>query len=97
MKTVEKWLEGLEGEEPEETAMSLRDFIRLVVQAHRSKAPQAAQLFDVVGKMATDKNLPPEVRELATILRKFMAGIKDPDLSTLPEELAEMVREELGE
>ncbi|HXF86288.1 MAG TPA: tetratricopeptide repeat protein [Anaerolineales bacterium] len=96
VKTVEKWLEGLEGEEPEETAMSLRDFIRLVVQAHRSKAPQAAQLFDVLGKMASDENLPPEARELANVLQTFMSG-RTPALSTLPEELAEMVREELGE
>jgi tetratricopeptide (TPR) repeat protein len=93
---VESWLAGLDGEEPEKTEISLQDFIRTVIQAHRSKAPQAAQVFDALGKMAADDTLPHELRELATVLQSFMSGIENPDLSRLPAELAQVVREELG-
>jgi tetratricopeptide (TPR) repeat protein len=96
-RTVEGWLAGLDGEEPEKSEISLQDFIRTVIQAHRSKAPQAAQVFDALGKMAADDTLPPELRELATVLQSFMSGIENPDLSRLPAELAQVVRAALAE
>ncbi len=96
-RTVEGWLARLDGEEPEKSEISLQDFIRTVIQAHRSKAPQAVPLFDALGKMAADDTLPPELRELANVLQSFMSGIENPDLSRLPAELAQLVRAALAE
>jgi len=42
-----------------------------------------------------DANAPPHYRELGKALRQYMSGIKTPDLSALPEELAKIVKEEL--
>ena len=45
--------------------------------------------------MAADSNTPPEIQELAKVLRSVLSGMKEPDLSNLPEELAKIVKEEL--
>lgn len=54
-------------------------------------------MFEALGKMIGDSNAPPEVQELAKALRQVMSGINEPDLSNLPEELANLVREELAQ
>ena len=93
---VENWLSDLDNDEPENQQVSVQDFVRAVIQAYRGKSPQAGQMFDALGKMIGDPNAPPEIQELAKVLRRVMSGVKEPDLSALPEELAKLVREELA-
>lgn len=94
--TLEKLLTELDGDQTEEKSeISVQDFIHMVFQAVRSKNPQAQQLFDQLSKMKSDTNLSIEEQELAKVLWHFMAGIKKPDLSRLPEEFAKVVKEEL--
>ena len=45
--------------------------------------------------MAVDPQAPPEYQELGKVLREYMAGVKNPDLSRLPEEWAEILKDEL--
>jgi hypothetical protein len=65
------------------------------VRAVQEKDPDASRLFEAVSKMAADPDAPSHYRELGRVLQSFMSGVKHPDLSRLPEELARMVREEL--
>jgi len=95
VRKVENWLAGLDGDSEEKHEITIQDFVRGVIQAHRSKNPQAGQMFDALGKMIGDSNAPPEMQELAKVLRRVMSGVKEPDLSNLPEELARLVREQL--
>lgn len=71
----------------------IREFVTGLAQAHRSKSPEAGKYFESVTKMAGDPKMPPELRELGKVLREYMAGAKNPDLSKLPKELAQIVRE----
>ena len=75
--------------------ITVQEFICRVIQAHRTKSPQAVQYFATVSKMVIDSNLPPENQELVKVLQKILAGFKSPDLSQLPEELAKLIKEEL--
>jgi tetratricopeptide (TPR) repeat protein len=70
-------------------------FVTGVVRAHREKRPEAGKYFEAVSKMAADPNAPPERRELGRVLQQYMSGIKNPDLSRLPKELAEVVAKAL--
>jgi hypothetical protein len=45
--------------------------------------------------MAADADASPQYRELGRVLQSYVSGVKHPDLSRLPEELARMVRVEL--
>lgn len=56
----------------------------------------AQKYFEFVSKMAVDPNVPNEYRILGKALQQYMSGIKNPDLSGLPEVLVKFVREELG-
>ena len=67
-----------------------------IVQAVRTKSADAHKYFDSVSKMAVDPNAPNEYRILGKALQQYMSGIKNPDLSGLPEEWVKFVREELG-
>ena len=79
----------------QDTPMKVREFVRTVVEIHRSKGLQAAKQFDLLGKMTRDNNYSSSTRELAGVLQKYMSGIKYPDLSALPEEFEAIVRDEL--
>ena len=76
---------------------TLEQFIQMCVSAYRAKKPEAAQLFEAARKMAGDPNALPEYQMLGKVLQKIMLGEKNPDLSGLPEELAQVVREALGD
>jgi hypothetical protein len=82
-------------EEVNETEQ-IRRFVTGLAEAHRSKSPEAGKYFESVSKMAGDPKAPPKLRELGKVLREYMAGAKNPDLSKLPKELAEIVREAIG-
>jgi tetratricopeptide (TPR) repeat protein len=96
VKTVEGWLAGLDGGGSKKQQVSIQDFARAVILAHRAKPPQAAQYFDMLGKLTRDDNSPPEIQQLGRVLQKYISGVENPDLSGLPKELAQIVREELG-
>ena len=74
----------------------VRRFVSGLVMAVQEKSEDAQKYFESVSKMAIDPEAPPEYRELGKILQQYMSGIKNPDLSGLPQELAEIVGRELG-
>lgn len=63
----------------------------------REKSPEASKLFESVSKMAVDPKAPSHYQELGRVLQKFMSGVKNPDLSSLPKEFAEIVQKALQE
>ena len=73
----------------------LETFIQAVVRAAKEKAPEAKNYFENMSKMASNHNAPLELRELGKVLQKILMGVKTPDLSGLPDELAEIVRKAL--
>lgn len=85
-----------EGETAGENELEqISKFVQALVEAHRSKSPEAQQYFETVSKMAADSNGPQHYRELGSVLKKYMSGVKNPDLSGLPKELAEIVQKAL--
>ena len=42
--------------------------------------------------MSLDRDLPPELRALGDVLQRILSGQRAPDLSGLPDEVAEAVR-----
>ncbi len=46
--------------------------------------------------MAADANYPPEIRALMGVLGRILAGDLAPDLSALPDELAQLVTQALA-
>ena len=90
--------EKIEFEEEEEEGGELeqiRSFVRGLAAAVREKSPDAQKYFESVSKMAVDPKAPPHYQELGKVLQKWMSGVSDPDLSSLPEEWAQVVREAL--
>ena len=88
--------EKIEFEEEEEEGGELeqiRSFVRGLAAAVREKSPDAQKYFESVSKMAVDPKAPPHYQELGRVLQKWMSGVSDPDLSSLPEEWAQVVRE----
>ncbi len=81
--------------EPKEESEQIKGFIQGLVQAVRAKSPEAQKYFESVSKMAVDPEAPPEYQALGKALQQFMSGVKRPDLSSLPEEMAKLVKEEL--
>ena len=73
----------------------IRRFVGGLVQAVREKSPEAQRYFETVSKMAVDPKAPPPYQELGRVLQKVMSGIASPDLSALPAEWAQVVREAL--
>jgi hypothetical protein len=53
--------------------------------------------FKSAQKIAADSSAPKELQELGRVLQRIMAGVKDVDLSGLPEEWAEAVRRAIRE
>ncbi len=91
--------EKIEFGEREEVSQleQIRRFVSGLAQAVREKSEDAQEYFESVSKMAVDPQAPPEYQELGRVLQKYMSDIQNPDLSGLPQELAEIVRKELGE
>ena len=85
--------EGDEQSEEEQIA----GFVQAVVNAVREKSEDAPKYFEAVSKMAVDPKAPPSYQELGNVLKKFMSGIKNPDLSGLPKEIAEIVQKAINE
>jgi len=89
---AKRTMEGGPKTEEKDELEQIREFVTGLAQAHRAKRPEAGKYFEAVSKMAGDPEMPPELRELGKVLREYMAGVKDPDLSKLPKELAEIVQ-----
>lgn len=85
---------GLETEAEDELGQ-LRDFVQGLVKAARERSPDAQKYFEAVSKMAVDSDMPPHFQELGNVLKKYMSGIRNPDLSKLPKEIAEIVQKAL--
>ena len=77
--------------------MTVEDLIRNTVQAARAKSSQAEGYYDAFSKMAVDSEAPPPLQALAGVMRRVLTGNFDPDLSGLPPELAEVVKQALEE
>jgi len=54
------------------------------------------EYFEAVSKMAANPGAPPHYRELGRVLQKYMSGVKNPDLSGLPDEIADIVKKALA-
>jgi len=52
----------------------------------------AEQLHGATRNMATQADLPEEVRALGRVLNRVLSGERDPDLSGLPPQLADAVQ-----
>lgn len=86
-----------EADRAEDELEQIKEFVQALAEAHRAKSPQAQQYFETVSKMAADSNAPQHYRELGSVLKKYMGGVKNPDLSGLPKELAEIVQKAIQE
>ena len=75
----------------------IRRFVTGLVNAVQEKSPEAQKYFESVSKMAVDPKAPPHYQALGHVLRKYMSGVKNPDLSGLPKEIAEIVQKEIWE
>jgi len=95
-KSVQNLLNELDSKsEDESKGMTVQDFVHGAISAAKNHAPEAAQYFDATTKMVRDPNAPLEFQELGKVLQRILTGIKNPDLSHLPEELANLIKAEL--
>jgi hypothetical protein len=85
----------MNGEEEVSELEQIRRFVRGLAQAAREKSPEAQKYFESVSKMAADPKAPPHYQELGKVLREYMAGVKNPDLSRLPGEVGGILKDEL--
>ncbi|MEM7133188.1 MAG: tetratricopeptide repeat protein [Chloroflexota bacterium] len=81
----------------EEEGIALEQLLALVVQARQGEHEIGKQLYPMLQDMAANAEAPPEYQELAKVLTRVLIGINDPDLSSLPEDLATMVRDMLAQ
>lgn len=91
-------LVGLEEEADDGGDMvSLDDFLDMVVAACRPDAPPglAEQLSEATRGMATQVGVPSGIREMGRVLHAILAGEREFDLSALPPQLADKVRQVL--
>jgi hypothetical protein len=75
----------------------IAEFVQAVVVAVREKSDDASKLFEAVSKMAVDPKAPPHYQKLGSVLKKYMSGVKKPDLSGLPDEIADIVMKAIQE
>jgi tetratricopeptide (TPR) repeat protein len=82
----------------EAQGMTLDDLLDLVAQACRPDAPAglAEQLHALTRNISTDASMPDDIRALGRALNAVLSGERAPDLSALPPELADAVRELLA-
>jgi tetratricopeptide (TPR) repeat protein len=91
-------MQNAEGEmqnEGESELEQIRRFVRGLAAAVREKSDDAGKYFESVSKMAVDPEAPPELQALGKVLREYMAGVKNPDLSGLSAEVGEILKDEL--
>ena len=79
---------------PTGEGVTLEQLFGLVAMACSPGAPAGLgeQLFGLTRGLAGDSRLPAEIRSLGRVLNKVLAGVRDPDLSALPPDLAGQVR-----
>ena len=79
--------------------ISLEDFIQRVTRACKPDAPTGLmeQMRTVTRGMSTQANSHPALQELGRILTAILAGERNPDLSELPNNVAERIKEMLHE
>ena len=82
---------------PQTEEEQITQFVQIVVRVIRENNSEAPRLLEAVSKMAVDPEAPPHYQELGNVLKKFMSGVKDPDLSRLPKEIAEIVQKAIEE
>ncbi|MEO7863435.1 MAG: tetratricopeptide repeat protein [Nitrospirales bacterium] len=85
---IQKWLNDLE-------SITVQEFVRAAIDAARTKKPEATEYFEAASKMERDQNIPEELQAVGKVLRDYLAGIKNPDLSRLREDFAQLIKEEL--
>ena len=93
-------MQGGQGENQNEEKSELEqieEFVTDLVKAAKERNESAPKYFDHVSKFAVDPNAPPHVQELGNVLKQYMSGVKKPDLSKLPKEIAEIVRKAIEE
>ncbi len=78
--------------EQEEQGMSMEQWVAATVQAARTKDPRCAELYELARKVAADAQYPAEIRALAQVLQRIAVGDFQPDLSSLADETAGMVK-----
>ena len=80
-------------QQEQEEGMSLEKFLELVGLACRPEAPAglAEQLHGATRAMAQDPDAPAEMRALGQVLNQILSGEREPDLSLLPQSLANAV------
>ncbi|MBI5823069.1 MAG: hypothetical protein HZB18_03510 [Chloroflexi bacterium] len=72
--------------------MAIEQFIAGAIQSAREKRPEAEEYFKSAQKMAAEKSVPAEMRELGRVLQRIMIGDRNVDLSSLPREWAEIIQ-----
>ena len=80
---------------PQQEGTSVEDFIQMVVQVTKEKSEKTKEVFKVCGQLASDENQPAEVQVLGKVLQKVLMGEKQPSLSGLPDEWAQLIEENL--
>jgi len=85
---IQKWLNDLE-------SINVQDFIRGAIEAARTKKPEAAEYFEAASNMGRDQSISEELQEVGKVLREYLAGVKNPDLSRLREDFAQLIKDEL--
>jgi tetratricopeptide (TPR) repeat protein len=76
--------------------LSLEAWVQASVQAARQRSAQAGEWFGLAQRVAASRQYPPEIQALAQVLQRILLGESEVDLSALPEELAALVRREVG-
>ena len=79
-----------QGQEPE--GITLEQLFDAVAAARAGNQELGGQLFGLFQQMAADPNQPDEVKALAKVLLRILIRDDNPDLSALPDELAQAVR-----
>jgi tetratricopeptide (TPR) repeat protein len=94
---LDEWIKKLEFHEPQfgGTRSYIPELIETVIGAVLNQDSRAAQHFETISKIVSDPDVSDNFRELTKVLQKILVGIKNPDLSQLPEEIASLVRENL--
>jgi tetratricopeptide (TPR) repeat protein len=84
------------GRGAEEQGITLPQLLELVERAAGGDHELGGKLFPMLQQMARDAKAPKEVQILGDVLVRVMAGVRDPDLTGLPDELASAIRGMLG-
>lgn len=78
----------------QQTGITLDQLVQLVGAACQPGAPAglAEQMHALTRQLATNGQMPPEAQALGRILNAILSGERNPDLSALPEQLAQPVQ-----